>query len=141
MRIITTLFISLLLSISAYANDKAHCAECDKNKSICVCLVPAYVGIFHWNFDSAIFDISFDVDGHQHHYTSFRELHKDYLDSIDIELLKDGKVSDVHYELTTINGSKTEGCVIDMPKIITGKYLVTINRHLSSFSCDIKFES
>lgn len=130
-----------LLSFSTFAAEKVHCKDCDTNKSLCVCLIPAYVGIFHWNFDTAIFDVSFKVNGTKHHYTSFRELHKDYLDSIDFELLKDAKITDIHYELETINGKKTENCTIDLPHVKTGKYLVTINRHLTKFTCDIQFES
>lgn len=141
MKILNTLFLMLLLTFSSFAKAAGHCTECDKTSSLCICLIPEYVGIFHWNFDRAYFDIKFDINGTTHHYTSIRELHKDVLDAIDIDLLKNAKVSNIHYELKTINNALTKNCVIDLDKPKTGMYLVTITKQSMSFSCDIQFTS
>lgn len=141
MRILKALFLTLLLSFSSFTNAAAHCTECDKTSNLCICLIPEYVGIFHWNFDHAYFDIAFNINGTTHHYNSNRELHKDVLDSIDIALLKDAKVSNIHYELKTIDNAPAENCVIDLDKPKTGMFLVTIKKQAFSFVCDIQFTS
>lgn len=141
MKILNALFLILMLSFPSFTNAAAHCTECDKTSSLCICLIPDYIGIFHWNFDRAYFDIKFDINGSTHHYDSIRELHKDVLDSIDIDLLKDAKVANLHYELKTINNIPANNCIIDLDKPKVGMYFVTIKKQAASFSCDIQFVS
>ncbi len=139
MRIFSTVLLILILSMPSYAKAASHCTACDKTTSLCICLIPEYIGIFHWNFDTAYFDTQFDVNGTTHHYNSVRELHKDMLDSLDIDLLKDAKVTNLHYQLKTINGVTANNCTIDMEKPKAGMYLVTITKQLGGFYCDIQF--